>query len=690
MMLNSVCIVLASICLAMSIVYSLINRQSREDARERINQAAQVVAERFMAKSSELQKIAKGLSTADLITGQVNYIMDVKKTAKDLKRQTIPLCSVLYEQMFFFNLKQAAIYDLSGSMYCAVVMKDDSALLILPEIHGQEKLLVCHLRYGEPAPYGMADIGRFNPADRDLFSVSGVKPQMPEAPVLKYKLKSGQLWLEAAVPIVDKESNETTGNIIMSDTIDEGFVSSVSADTLTKVNLFIGDEMSVGNLKQYAKLDQEAMAFQKQSVGNSALDNKNSLFRATAIDDSSYFEGFFAFSPESTQTAAFSILYSQQKHLKQVREMLIWLMVIGGICLILVLPFGWRFANSISRPVLAVVAGLKDAAEGEGDLTKRINIKTNNEIGELAHWFNAFIEKLQITMGDVASNTRELNQSSTVLAGISQQMSSEAEQTSAKAQTVAGDSEKLSTSISSISSSMEQTAGNMNLITSSTEELAGTINEIAKNTERARNVTDDAVRQSKQASSEMAELENASHEIGKVLETITEISEQVNLLALNATIEAARAGESGRGFAVVANEIKELARQTSTATSEIRLKINGIQGSTAQTLQNIKSISLVVNDVNDIVASIAASIEEQSASTQEIGKNVAQANHGINLVNNDLSHISKVATDIAGAVSEVNLSAGDMSSSSGQVKFNSDDLFRCAHKLNETVERFKI
>jgi methyl-accepting chemotaxis protein len=113
-----------------------------------------------------------------------------------------------------------------------------------------------------------------------------------------------------------------------------------------------------------------------------------------------------------------------------------------------------------------------------------------------------------------------------------------------------------------------------------------------------------------------------------VVETITEISEQVNLLALNATIEAARAGEAGKGFAVVANEIKELAKQTSAATLEIKEKIQNIQGSTDGTVKGINEISEVIRSVNEIVGTIATAVEEQSAATKEIASNIAQASRG--------------------------------------------------------------
>ena len=113
-----------------------------------------------------------------------------------------------------------------------------------------------------------------------------------------------------------------------------------------------------------------------------------------------------------------------------------------------------------------------------------------------------------------------------------------------------------------------------------------------------------------------------------MVKVITSIAEQTNLLALNATIEAARAGEAGKGFAVVANEVKELAKETAKATEDISRKIDAIQGDTAEAVKAIKEIRGIIGQVNDIATTIASAVEEQTATTNEIGRNVAEAAQG--------------------------------------------------------------
>jgi methyl-accepting chemotaxis protein len=347
-------------------------------------------------------------------------------------------------------------------------------------------------------------------------------------------------------------------------------------------------------------------------------------------------------------------------------------------------------ANSVVKPINRVVDGLRDAAEGDGDLTKRLAVKSNDEVGDLAKWFNIFIEKIQAIIAEVTQNAGRLTESSKALAAISEQMSTGADQMFSKANTVSSAGEEMSISMTNVASTMEQATGNMNMVATAAEQMNATISEIAQNTEKARETTGGAVKQAERASDQMNGLGNAAQEIEKVIETITDISEQVNLLALNATIEAARAGEAGKGFAVVANEIKELARQTAGATGEIKQRVEAIQGSTESTIKEIETITTVVTGVNEIVSTIATAIEEQSVTTREIASNVAQASNGLNEVNANVAQSSTVTKDIARDITEVTQAANEMSNSGSQIKNSSVELSGLAEKLNEMVGRFKV
>jgi methyl-accepting chemotaxis protein len=365
------------------------------------------------------------------------------------------------------------------------------------------------------------------------------------------------------------------------------------------------------------------------------------------------------------------------------------LMVSAAVVVIVAFTI-YLLTSSVVKPLNRVVAGLKDAAQGEGDLTKRIEVAVKDEVGELAHWFNTFVEKIQSIISDVAQNAAGLNDSSKELADISEYLSNGAGQTSSKAITVASASEEMSTSISTVASVMEETASNLAIVASGAEEMTATINEIALNTEKGRKIAEEAVGRTSHASEQIDELGNAAQQIGKVVETITEISEQVNLLALNATIEAARAGEAGKGFAVVANEIKELAKQTATASGEIKLQVEGIQNSTQVTVDEITGIAAVVANVSEIVTSIATAIEEQSVTTKDIAKNVAQASEGVSEVNRSVAETSRTAATITVDIADVTQASSEISTSSSQINQSSSDLSRLAGTLQSMVGQFKI
>jgi methyl-accepting chemotaxis protein len=372
---------------------------------------------------------------------------------------------------------------------------------------------------------------------------------------------------------------------------------------------------------------------------------------------------------------------------KALRWLTLVIAVIGVAAIIMV---ALLITRSIVKPITSVVHSLTELAQGEGDLTLRLPVTSADEVGELAERFNAFMMKLQTMIKDISNGVETLSSSSTELSAISRQMSEGSQQVSEKANLVATSSEEMSANMNSVSAAMEQSSTNTSMVASAAEEMNSTINEIARNSEKARGISDKAVEKVSESTRQMDSLGSAASAIGKVVETITDISEQVNLLALNATIEAARAGEAGKGFAVVANEIKDLAKQTSEATLDIKEKIANIQNSSTVTLEGIHDISKVIADVNEIVATIASSVEEQSSATTEIAKNISQASSGIQEVNVNVDQSSAVARDITKDISEVNQAAGEMAISSDQVRTSAVDLSTLAEQLNEMVNRFKV
>jgi len=365
-------------------------------------------------------------------------------------------------------------------------------------------------------------------------------------------------------------------------------------------------------------------------------------------------------------------------------------MIISLVGLAAMLLAGIIIILSIVKPVNSTVNMLKDIAEGEGDLTRRLEIKSRDEIGELAHWFNLFIDKVQTIITDVASQVNLLKNSAANLSELSTGMSSGAEQVLDKASYVASAAEEMSSNTGTIANTTNQATDNVNVTATSVQEMTSVINEIADNTAKARAITSESVSQTNSANQQVNELGRAAQKIGEVIETITSISSQVNLLALNATIEAARAGEAGKGFAVVANEIKELAQQTADAAGEIQERVEGIQNTTKGTVTEIETVTVKVNEVNEIVSMIAAAIEEQSVTTREIADNIVEVSANLNEVNDNISQSSTVASDIAREIAEVTTSTGELTDNSAQVNQQSTELSNLASQLEKIVRQFKI
>ncbi|GAB6097993.1 hypothetical protein JCM14469_42470 [Desulfatiferula olefinivorans] len=346
--------------------------------------------------------------------------------------------------------------------------------------------------------------------------------------------------------------------------------------------------------------------------------------------------------------------------------------------------------NVVLKSIRIAAEALNDIAKGEGDLTHRLKVMSKDEIGGLAASFNLFLDKLHAIIKEGIGHSSKVSDASTGMLEISKSVSDETDATSQMTEKIAHSTEDVNAGVGAVAAAMEEASANISMIASSVEEMSATIREISKRTADASTISQNAVSLSLATSDQIQALGTSAQEIGRVTESITEISEQTNLLALNATIEAARAGEAGKGFAVVASEIKELANQTAKATFEINDKVSGIQNATGESIKNIEKTNTIINEINELIISIAAAIEEQTVTSQEISTNISQLSDGVAETNESLSRSSSAVADISRETDSVNRSVNELSQSGENLSHKAEQLAGLAQELKTLMRSFKV
>jgi methyl-accepting chemotaxis protein len=365
----------------------------------------------------------------------------------------------------------------------------------------------------------------------------------------------------------------------------------------------------------------------------------------------------------------------------------------AGVLIALLLLSFW-IGQSIVKPLKKSILYVRSLASRENGHVgiDHLEVTSSDELGELFVEFNRFIDKIHDDIADCAraiveatgkqslltekmsntilendtqtntgieavgiltSYTEDLNVASEKMTNSISTVATAAEEISTNINTVASTSVEISTTMISVASTAEQMSSNFTVVDGAMKELSSAITGVAQNAREGTTVANNASAVANETSQIMSKLGNSAYEIGKVTSVIKAIAKQTNLLALNAAIEAASAGDAGRGFAVVANEVKELAKQTATATEDISGRIQQIQGDTEKAVAAIQQISGIIGNINSLQKLISDMVEKQTFATTNISRNVSEASTGAGLIARQIAETANASKHVSHNINEI-------------------------------------
>ena len=334
-------------------------------------------------------------------------------------------------------------------------------------------------------------------------------------------------------------------------------------------------------------------------------------------------------------------------------------LIVATVGVLVLAGLGFVVTRSVVRPLKKVGAVLDQLADG--DLRGSAGVDSKDEVGRMA-------ASLEASMATMRSVMTAIGDSSTTLASATEQLS-------ASAQDMARLADESSAQSDIVATAAGQVSDNVQTVSAGSEQMGSSIREIAQNASEVSHVAAQAVEVADATTASVAKLGESSLQIASVVKVITSIAEQTNLLALNATIEAARAGEAGKGFAVVANEVKELAQETAKATEDIAKRVEAIQADTEGAVRAIGEISSIIGQINDSQSTIAAAVEEQTATTTEMNRNVSAAAHSAQQIAENIGAVATATSSTTAAMNDAQAAI--------------DEVARMATSLHSSVARFR-
>ncbi|MCA9175668.1 MAG: HAMP domain-containing protein [Planctomycetales bacterium] len=348
----------------------------------------------------------------------------------------------------------------------------------------------------------------------------------------------------------------------------------------------------------------------------------------------------------------------------------------------------WVVARNIASPIARVADFAKQIASG--DLTSNCEATGEAEVGELIQSMNIMRDRICEVVGHLSGNSTTLAKSADELCKTSADLLDNARETKAQSATVSSAAEEMSINLRNVAHSAMQMSEGVTSVSCSIDEMTSTISEIARTAEQSAFIASGAATLAETSNETVGKLGSAADEIGKVIDVIQDIAEQTNLLALNATIEAARAGEAGKGFAVVATEVKELAKQTASATDGIREHIECMQCFMTEAVDSIAAISNAIRDVDDATRTIASAVEEQNCAAKNVAQKVSESASASSIVSSGIKESAMVSGEISRSIVEIDNATKNSNIASLRTSSAGDELSSLARSISEQIGYFRV
>ncbi len=388
---------------------------------------------------------------------------------------------------------------------------------------------------------------------------------------------------------------------------------------------------------------------------------------------------------EVQEEVSISLEHEKEAAMRVIRTIMIIFSIITIVLNILV---AYLLIRSITGPLNKLMDAIVDL--GKGVLTHKSGIVTEDEIGKMAIAADGSIDSLKEVVLKISKNSEALTGSSEELFNATKTVVELSQSMNKQSQTINNSTEQVSGKMNNIASAAEEMSTTVATFASSIEEMSLTSNEIAQNCQKESEIVEKANIKVRSTNEMMSKMQISANEIGKVLDVIKDIADQTNLLALNATIEAASAGDAGKGFAVVASEVKELAKQTASATGEIGKQIETMREDTSESVQAIEEVSIVIEEVNAISHTIVTAIEEQSATLNEISSSVGDVSRSTTEVSENVQESAHLIQDVTKNISDLNSGINNVSNEMNKVEANTTNLSGMAQELKDSVGVFRV